>query len=230
MKQQKSPMIEPAPKRRHSTKSIRTRELLKSVTRDIFEREGHGGVTAQSVSSAAAFAYGTFYKYYKNKDALLFEICAEYFEILLSGIAEAYKGDTPFLRIFSSQRYFIESVVKDWHFYQSFRAYSQHNREMGDLIHEARVKEAKRTADELVCLWQSRGSTEATFSPERAILMAFALNGMTERYLEDILRPFTAEEAVAALEINVVAFELSRLFYRSAFLEEPEITIDQLPS
>jgi AcrR family transcriptional regulator len=229
MNQQASPMITDVPKRRNSTKSVRTREQLVCVARDIFEREGHGGVTAQSVSSKAGFAYGTFYKYYKNKDALLFAMCSDYFENQLSGIAKAYQGDTPFLRIFSSQHYYIAEVIRNWQFHRSFLTYSLDNTEMGDLIHEARVKEAERTADELSRLWRVSDRPEATFSAERAMMTALALNGMTEGYLQDMLRPSTAGNTIAAVKIKSIAFELSRLFYRGAFLEEPTITIEQLP-
>jgi AcrR family transcriptional regulator len=227
MNEQTSPMTTASPKKRNSTKSLRTREHLKCVARKLFEREGHGGVTAQSVSSAAEFAYGTFYKYYKNKDALLFEICSDYFENLLSGIAQAYEGDTPFNRIFSSQHYYISEVIDNWRFHRSFLAYSLDNCEMGDLIHEARVKEAQRTAAELARLWQASGGPEAKFSTDRTMMTAMALNGMTEGYLQDMLRPSTDGTAKTAMEIKAIAFELSRIFYRGAFLEEPDVNISQ---
>jgi AcrR family transcriptional regulator len=220
-------MIATQPKRRNSTKSARTRESLKVVARKIFEREGHGGVTAQSVSSEAEFAYGTFYKYYKNKDALLSEICSDYFENLLSGIAKAYQGDTAFVRIFSSQHYYIAQVIENWRFHRSFLAYSLDNREMGDLIHEVRIKEARRTADELARLWRVGSGPEATFSSERAMMTTLALNGMTEGYVQDLLRPSNAGTIKTPFEIKTIAFELSRLFYRAAFLEEPDVSADQ---
>jgi AcrR family transcriptional regulator len=216
-------------KKRTSTKSARTREHLKRVAREIFEQEGHGSVTAQSVSSAAELSYGTFYKYYKNTDALLFEMCADYFSALLSGIAKAYKGRVPFVRIFSSQHYYISEVIENWQFHRAFLAYSLNNPGMGDLIHIARQKEARRTAKELSRLWQARGGQEAAFSAKRAAMTAMALNGMTEGYLQDMLLPSNAGKAISALKIKTMAFELSRLFYRGAFLEEPDVTIDQIP-
>jgi AcrR family transcriptional regulator len=216
------------PKKRNSTKSGRTRLHLTNVARQIFERDGHSGVTAQSVSTTAEFSYGTFYKYYKNKDALLFDICSDYFQNLLAGIAGAYKGDPPFVRIFSSQHYYIEQVVKHWRFHRAFLAYSLDNSEMGDLIHEARLKEAERTANELSRLWQSKNSPEAEFSTGRTMTTALALNSMTEGYLQDMLRPSTAGAVVAAIEIRSLAFELSRIFYRGAFLEEPDVTFEEL--
>ncbi len=221
-------MTSESPKRRNSTKSARTRETLKRVCRDIFERDGHGGVTAQSVSSESGFSYGTFYKYYKNKDALLFDICSDYFQNLLAGIAGAYKGDTPFVRIFSSQHHYIAQVVHHWRFHRAFLAYSLESSEMGDLIHEARLKEAERTANELSRLWQSKNSPMVEFSAGRTVTTALALNSMTEGYLQDILRPSTARDAVAAIEIRSLAFELSRIFYRGAFLEEPDVNFEEL--
>jgi AcrR family transcriptional regulator len=215
-------------KKRTSTKSSRTREHLKRVAREIFEQEGHGSITAQSVSSAANLSYGTFYKHYKNTDALLFEICADYFSVLLSGITKAYKGATPFIRIFSSQHYYISEVIENWQFHRAFLAYSINNPEMGDLIHVARRKEARRTAKELSRLWQGRGGLESGFSTKRIAMTAMALNGMTEGYLQDILLPYKAGSAISAVKIKTMAFELSRLFYRAAFLEEPDITIDQI--
>jgi AcrR family transcriptional regulator len=216
------------PKKRNSTKSGRTRLHLSNVARQIFERDGHSGVTAQSVSTAAEFSYGTFYKYYKNKDALLFDICSDYFQNLLAGIAGAYKGDKPFVRIFSSQHHYIAQVVQHWRFHRAFLAYSLDNSEMGDLIHEARLKEAERTANELSRLWQSKKSPEVEFSFGRTMTTALALNSMTEGYLQDMLRPSTASDAVAAIEIRSLAFELSRIFYRGAFLEEPDVTFEEL--
>ncbi len=215
-------------KKRASTKSARTREHLKRVARELFEREGHGSVTAQSVSSAADLSYGTFYKHYKNRDALLFEICADYFSTLLSGIAQAHKGETPFIRIFSSQHHYISEVIESWQFHRAFLAYSLNNPVMGDLIHETRRKEARRTAKELARLWQARGDQEAAFSAKRIAMTAMALNSMTEGYLQDVLLPSKAGKAISALEAKRMAFELSRLFYRGAFLEEPDVTIDQI--
>jgi AcrR family transcriptional regulator len=216
------------PKRRNSTKSIRTRDTLKRVAKEIFEREGHGGVTAQAVSAEAKFSYGTFYKYFKNKDSLLFEICSDYFEHLLFGIAEAYQGSSPFIRIFSGHSYYISEVIENWRFHKSFLTYSLDSLEMGDLVHAARMREADRTAIELVRLWKAGERVEATFSKDRALMTAHALNSMTEGYLLDILRPSTAGKILAILDIKTIAFELSRAFYRGAFLEEPDITIDQL--
>jgi AcrR family transcriptional regulator len=218
-------MTETRQRRRRSLKSARTREHLKQVARVIFEKNGHGGVTAQSVSSAAEFSYGTFYKYFKNRDAVLFEICSDYFDGLLLGIAQSYLGDTPFARIFSSQHYYIEQVVKNWQLHRAFLAYSLDNREMGDLIHEARIKEAERTANELAHLWKARGGPEASFSAERTMMTTLALNGMTEGYLQDLLRPSKAETTIATAQIDTIAFELSRIFYRGAFLEEPDVAI-----
>jgi AcrR family transcriptional regulator len=224
-------MTETGQKRRRSPKSARTREHLKQVARLIFEKNGHGGVTAQSVSSAAEFSYGTFYKYFRNSDAILFEICSDYFDGLLLGIAQSYLGATPFIRIFSSQHYYIKQVVQNWQLHRAFLAYSLDNREMGDLIHEARIREAKRTANELAHLWKARGGLEASFSAERIMMTTLALNGMTEGYLQDLLRPSTAETIIATAQIDTIAFELSRIFYRGAFLEEPDVKLrDAFPS
>lgn len=226
--QQPNPITTLLPKTRNSTKSIRTREKLKHIARGIFEREGYGGVTAQAVSTEAEFSYGTFYKYFNNKDNLLVEICSDYFENLLCGIADSYQGDTPFIRIFSGHSYYVSEVIENWRFHKSFLAYSLDNREMGDLVHVARMREAERTAAELVRLWKAGVGAEATFSTERALIMATALNSMTEGYLLDVLRPSTVGKALAALDIKTIAFELSRIFYRGAFLKEPDLTIDQL--
>jgi AcrR family transcriptional regulator len=216
------------PKKRNSTKSVRTREKLKHIARCIFEREGYGGVTAQAVSTEAEFSYGTFYKYFNNKDKLLFEVCSDYFENLLSGIEDAYQGDTPFIRIFSGHNYYVSEVIKNWRFHKSFLAYSLDNLEMGDLVHVARMREAERTAAELTRLWKAGEGAEAKISTERSLIMAMALNSMTEGYLLDLLRPSTVGKALAALDVKTIAFELSRIFYRGAFLNEPDLTIDQL--
>ncbi len=220
---------EAKPRKRNSTKSIRTRARLKSAARQIFERDGHSGVTAQSVSSAADFSYGTFYKYYKNKDQILIELCSDYFEALLSGIATSFQGETPFIRMFASQLYYIEEVIDSWQFHRAFIGYSLENSAVGDLIHDARIKEAKRTAFELRRQWQDRGSAEVAFSEERALLSALALNTMTEGYLQDMMRPSTASSAVAAVDARKLAFELSRIFYRGAFLEEVPVNFADLP-
>jgi AcrR family transcriptional regulator len=209
-------------KKRNSTKSIRTRQALKRVAHEIFERLGHGAVSADSVSSGAGFSHGTFYKYYPNKDALLFEICLDYLEQLASGISNAHKGNTAFDRIFSGQYQYAQLVINDWKFHRSVIAYSLENREIGDLFHEMRVKEARRTADQLMLQWQAQGGIEASFSSARAEMMALSLNGMTEGYLQDLLRPSTAAATLKRADINAIAFELTRIFYRAAFLEEPQ--------
>ena len=58
-------------------RAVRTRQKLVAAAAREFSQGGYAGATARSIATRAGVATGSFYQYFKDKDALLRELAAE---------------------------------------------------------------------------------------------------------------------------------------------------------
>ncbi len=209
------------PKKRNATKGARTRAHIKQVTRQLFERDGHAGVTAQAIVEAAAISSGTFYIYFANKDEVLLEICWEFHEEVIAGLAQSYTGKTVYENICLGQYAYIRRIVDNWSFYRALLSYSFAEPRLREVQHEARVCEAERTRSILERVWCKTDSPYRITDPEKALQVAMMLNAMIEGFSQDLLRELKPGAEPSEPELREIVAMCSRLFYRAAYLQEP---------
>jgi AcrR family transcriptional regulator len=204
------------PKKRNVTKGARTRAHIKQEARKLFERDGHAGVTAQAIVETAGVSSGTFYVYFANKDEVLLEICREFHEEVIDGLAQSYTGKTVYENICLGQYAYIRRIVDNWSFYRALLSYS-----FAEVQHEARIREAERTQRVLERVWRETNSAFRVTEPEKALQTAMMLNAMIEGFLQDLLLGLKVGAEPSELELREIVAMSSRLFYRAAYLEEP---------
>jgi TetR/AcrR family transcriptional regulator, ethionamide resistance regulator len=209
------------PRKRNSTKGARTKAHIKQVARAIFEREGHAGVTAQAIVEAAGISSGTFYVYFSNKDEVLLEICHEFLDSLIAGIAESHTGQSIFEDICRGTYAYIRPIVDNWTFYRALISYGLVEPRLREAQHEARLREAERTQMVLERVWRETGSPHRIVDSISAVQMAMMLNAMTEGFIQDMLRGLQPGDAPSDTELREIATMLGRTFYRAAYLEDP---------
>jgi AcrR family transcriptional regulator len=211
------------PKKRNATKGARTRAHIKQVARQLFERDGHAGVTAQAIVEAAGISSGTFYVYFANKEELLLEICREFHEEVITGLAQSYTGKTVYENICLGQYAYIRRIVDNWSFYRALLSYSFAEPRLLEIQHEARVLEAKRTQRVLEWVWCETNSPYRVKDPGKALQVAMMLNAMIEGFSQDLLRDLKPDGEPSEPELREIVAMCSRLFYRAAYLEDPPI-------
>jgi AcrR family transcriptional regulator len=209
------------PKKRNSTKGTRTRAHIKQVARLLFERDGHAGVTAQAIVEAAGVSSGTFYIYFANKDEVLLEICREFHEEVIDGLAQSHTGKTVYENICLGQYAYLKRIVDNWSFYRALLSYSFAEPRLREVQHEARVREAERTQGILERVWRETNSPYRVKDPEKALQIAMMLNAMIEGFSQDLLRELQVGAAPSEPELREIVAMSSRLFYRAAYLEDP---------
>jgi TetR/AcrR family transcriptional regulator, ethionamide resistance regulator len=209
------------PRKRNSTKGARTRVLIKRIARQVFEREGHSGATAQAIVEDAGISSGTFYIYFANKDEVLLEICSDFINELISALARSYTGSSVFENIYLSNYAYLKPIADNWLFYRALLSYALAKPDLREIIHGARLSEAKRTRKVIKFNWDRMGSPRASMEPKQLLQMALMLNAMTEGYIQDMLRGFNAEVIPSDKELRDTATMLGRIFYRAAYLDEP---------
>ena len=209
------------PKKRNATKGARTRAMLKQVARNLFEVDGHSGVTAQAIVEAAGISSGTFYVYFSNKDEILFEISRDFFDEIIKILAAGRNYFSDFENICLGHYIYINHVAANWDFFRSLTSYSFFNTDLLKIARDARLKEAERTAAYLLTRWSQHDGTAPEVDTQGAVKMAMALHAMTEGFLQDELTSLPPGTKPDDAEVRGLALYMGRLFYRAAFLEEP---------
>lgn len=213
----------PAPKRRNATKGARTRAILKQVARKLFEVDGHAGVTAQSIVEAAGISSGTFYIYFSNKNEIISEICRDFIDKMINSLAVERSYDSEYEYICIGHHIYVKYVNDNWRFYRFLISYSFVNSDILEILHNARIREAERTAAFLHIMWNKAGREPPEKDAKGAIKMAMALHAMTEGVMQDELNSLAPGSELTAAKLRDLALYMGRLFYRSVFLEEPPV-------
>jgi AcrR family transcriptional regulator len=209
-----------APKKRNATKGARTRAMIKQHAHKLFAENGHTGLTAQSVVETAGVSSGTFYVYFSNKDEVISEICQDFMDKMIGTLAAVRKHDSDYEYLYIGQYIFIKYVYENYNFFRSLIEYSYANSDIFKILHDARIKEAKRTA-ELFKRWSELGRVVPTNDAKGAFRAAMALNAMTEGFIQDELATLGPDTSLTDQQLRGLAVLVSRLFYRAVFLEEP---------
>lgn len=81
-----------APGKALTSRGLRTRNLLISAARKVFERDGFAGTRITDIAELAGVAHGTFYTYFESKEEIFRELIIIVREQMLIGDAD---GDSP---------------------------------------------------------------------------------------------------------------------------------------
>jgi AcrR family transcriptional regulator len=211
-----------APKKRNATKGARTRAKIKQYAHKLFAENGHIGVTAQSIVETAGVSSGTFYVYFSNKDEVISEICQDFMDKMIGTLAEVRESDSDFEYLYIGQYIFVKYVYENYGFFRALIEYSYANSNIFKILHDARIREAKRTA-QLFMRWSELGRFVPTNDAKGSFRAAMALNAMTEGFVQDELTTLGPDTSLTDRQLRDLAMLVSRLFYRAVFLEEPPV-------
>lgn len=209
-----------APKKRNATKGARTRAMIKQHAHKLFAENGHTGVTAQFIVETAGVSSGTFYVYFANKDEVLSEICHDFLDQMVRSLAKKREYNSDFEYLSIGQYIYVKYVYENSGFLRALIAYSYANPDIFKILHDARMKEAERTA-QLFTRWGELGRFVPISDAKATFRAAMALNAMTEGFVQDELGALGPNASLSDQQLRNLAALVSRLFYRAVFLEEP---------
>lgn len=86
-------------KERRQREQQETRDLILSAARDMFAEEGYDSVTMRAIAERIEYTPTAIYHHFKNKNALLTELCMRDFEVLARHFNASVATDDPIERI-----------------------------------------------------------------------------------------------------------------------------------
>ena len=203
---------------RLGSRGIATRDRLKAAARRVLDRKGYSQMTVADVTREAGVAAGLFHRYFPDLQTLTIELVSE----VLDELADTAR---------------IESGVTrgDWmarihsHVVPSVANHAQRPglvRAMNQLADEspafrARLRGFYQSQLELLAAHLPRLFPEANLSAAEALLLAYALGGISEVALrERYIRRNPALRELALSPEEMTAW-LAGLFYRALFAANP---------
>jgi AcrR family transcriptional regulator len=95
-----------------TARGARTRELLLSAARRVFERDGYAGASVIEITREAGVANGTFYTYFDSKQAIFLELVDTVIERIFV-LTRPPAGLSVTARIRTANRQFLDHYVQD---------------------------------------------------------------------------------------------------------------------
>lgn len=112
-------MVEPAVRTPTQPRAKRTRRKLVVAAQQEFSSRGYAHATASSIAARAGVATGTFYQYFRDKDALLRELARDRMEGLAGRIVDILarppEDHVPFAQALHARIRAVVDAVVDYH-------------------------------------------------------------------------------------------------------------------
>jgi AcrR family transcriptional regulator len=199
------------------SKGERTKRRLLAVTRKVLAEKGYQGTRIDDITKAAEVSVGTFYLYFKNKEAITMAVLAEVLEEGERAMLASRTADDSFLEILEPTVCYARIVFEQAGLFRAFVQFSH--------IHP----EASRFWSELTSGWLERvealmdrrlgsGRTDASTRRVVTYAMSWMVDGVFLSFLTREHPRF--QEAVQSPE--QLAETLSVLWYRAVYGTDPD--------
>jgi AcrR family transcriptional regulator len=204
-------------KRQLGKKGLKTKADLMSAARAVFSRMGFVNARVQDITIEANFSLGAFYRYFKDKDDILDDLIAHYFEqsYATTFLDAHYDPKDPTRSLYKSTQQVIEFAAENRDLLKILWETSQTIPHIENRWNELRNRLNKRIAH-FIERAQKDGISYADFDPAST---AELLIGMTEHA---VYRRLVRPPAVAADEPKKLAVRLTQLWAHALF--RPEFT------
>jgi AcrR family transcriptional regulator len=206
------------------SRGLATRERLKAAARRVLDRKGYSQMTVADVTQEAGVAAGLFHRYFPDLRTLTVELLGEVMAEL-GDTAKIEQGVTRGDWIGRIRAHIVPSVANHALRPGLVRAMNQLADEYPPF--RAQLKGFYQAQLELLSSQMPRLFPEAKLTPEEALLLAYALGGISEVALREMYILRNPAFRNVTLSPEQMADWLSTLFYRALFAANPPA--DSLP-
>jgi len=199
------------------SKGERTKRRLLVVTRKVLAEKGYQATRIEDITKAADVSVGTFYLYFKNKEAITMAVLAEVLEEGERAMLESRTVDDPFLEILEPTVCYARIVFEQAGLFRAFVQFSH--------IHP----EASQFWSELTSGWLERVESvldrrlgSGRTDPSTRRIVTYAMSWMVDGVLLSFLtrdHPRLHEVVQSPQEL---AETLSVLWYRAVYGADPD--------
>jgi AcrR family transcriptional regulator len=113
------------------------RKIIVDAAFEMFLLEGYAGTSLREIAKKIEYSAGTIYLYYKDKDALFFDIQARCFKDLLSAYKDVVKIENPLERLRQMGYAYMKFNMENPH---CFNLMFMHNSPLGEFKKENRME------------------------------------------------------------------------------------------
>jgi AcrR family transcriptional regulator len=175
----------------------RTRALLVTAARSVFEHVGFEAARIKDISAEADVAYGTFYTYFDSKEAIFLEIVRS-IQVDMASAPEPPRDAQPWQRIEHGNRVYMEVYRRNAAMMATLEQVVTFNEDLRNVRQELRRPLLVRNA-RAITRWQAAGLADPDLDPWYA---ANALGAMVDRFMYNWLvigEPFEDDIALEML-------------------------------
>jgi len=157
----------------------RTRAALLRAGRDAFEESGYDAVRVDDVCARAGVSHGTFYTYFRSKEALFAEVAeAAVGELFAASVVGPSAPRDPYARIAAANRLYLRAWTANSRLARTLEHAATVDERFGGLLLELREVFVRRGEEGLRRL-QEEGLADRSLDPR---LTAIMLGGMVENF------------------------------------------------
>lgn len=182
------------------------RERILKAAMAIFAKGGYESVSMRRIAAKIEYSPGTLYRYFKNKDDIILELCYQGFENLLAIQCELDKISDPVERIRVGGRKYVAFALENPELYELMFGTKQIIKQPNGAEESVALKSLRKFAEHVQqCLkagFFSGGDAESL-----AIALWAALHGLSSLLIKEQLR-FLPEERVDTVVETALAFNL----------------------
>lgn len=203
--------------RSFASKGDRTKFRLKIAAAKALEEIGYQNMKASDICELADVALGTFYVYYRDKNAIAIETILDFVEFLYERAREVGRGTSEYEAILNTNRYFVAAYGANSGLMQSYVQLHSQLPEFRAVWRPRHLKWIEALARSIV----KRGNY-GRHLPGSPHAVAHALEVMVFHYLYAVIvsrDPLTDDEGPG--HADELAQMLSTLWYRAVYGKDP---------
>jgi AcrR family transcriptional regulator len=198
------------------TKGDRTRHRLRIAAAEALETGGYQGLKVADVCTLADVALGTFYVYFKDKTEIATDVVMRFIDHLYDGAREVTRGLGDYDTIYRTNLFFVMAYRANpglMRCHVQLQSDEPGFRAIWQPRHRAWLETLARSI--------LKRSTDPAMTPERALKVAAALEGMVFNYLYAANVTHELQIEPAGSDPAGMAETLSILWYRGVYGRDP---------
>lgn len=200
-----------------ATKGDRTRHRLRVAAAQALEEGGYQGLKVADICALADVALGTFYVYFRDKSEIACDVVMSFIEHLYQGARDVARGASDYAAIYRTNLFFLQAYRANpglMRCHVQLQSDEPEFRAVWLPRHRAWLETIARSI--------SRRSADPAMTPDRALKVAGALDGMVFNYLYSVA--VTRQSQIEADDSDPadIAETLSVLWYRCVHGRDPD--------
>lgn len=193
-------------KERKDRDAHRMRQRILEAAMGLFAEGGYQGVSMRGLARQIEYSAGTIYRYFKNKDDIMLQLCYQGFEKLLAAQYELDKIEDPVERIKTGGRHYVTFALENPELYELMFGTKEIVKQPDGPDETVALKSLRKFVEHVQqCLdagFFSGGDAETL-----AVALWAALHGLSSLLIKEQLR-FLPEDKVDRVVEKALAFTL----------------------